>query len=64
MGVRRLFSRGGGKNFPGGARTYFLPKNNKKNTIFIKSLKTFLFLAGLALPSRRPCFDEKLVHTL
>jgi len=44
MGVRRLFSRGG-QNFPGGgAKTYYLPKNAPKHTIFFqKSRKTFYF---------------------
>jgi len=33
MGVRRLFSRGG-QNFPGGAKTYYLPKKTPKNILF------------------------------
>ncbi len=37
MGVRRLFSRGGQK-YPRGARTYFSPNNNKKDTIFHKKV--------------------------
>jgi hypothetical protein len=33
------FFPGEGKNFPGGgARTYFLPKNNIKDTIFPKKV--------------------------
>jgi hypothetical protein len=40
MGVRRLFSRGGQKF----SRTYFLPKNNEKDTIFPqKRIKTYYF---------------------
>ncbi len=38
-GVRRLFSRGG-QNFPGeGAKTYYLPKNTWKDTIFVKKVQ-------------------------
>ena len=33
MGVRRLFSRGG-QNFPGGAKTYYLPKKHPKRYYF------------------------------
>jgi len=36
MGVRRLFSRGG-QNFPGGAKTYYLP---------LKHLKTYFGRPG------------------
>jgi hypothetical protein len=60
------FFPGEGKNFPGGARTYFLPKKQRKRYYFSqKSLKTYYFwpaLAGqggqeppLALPCGRPC---------
>jgi len=46
MGVRRLFSRGG-QNFPGGAKTYYLPKNAKIHTIFFqKSQKKHTILVG------------------
>jgi hypothetical protein len=39
MGVRRLFFPGEGKKFPGGAaKTFFLPKNSKKVTIFPKKV--------------------------
>jgi hypothetical protein len=42
------FFPGEGKNFAGGARTYFLPKNNKKRYYFFsKKSKNILFLAGL-----------------
>jgi len=42
-GVRRLFSRGG-QNFPGGAKTQYLPKKHQKDTIFLKkSQKTYYF---------------------
>jgi len=57
MGVRRLFSRGG-QNFPGGAKTYYLPKKHQKHTIFLqKSQKTYYFgwpgggVKGPLLPS-------------
>ncbi len=64
MGVRRLFSRGGQK-FSRGARTYFLPKKQRKRYYFPKKSRNRLFLAGLgrpgggqepplALPSGRP----------
>ncbi len=47
MGVPRLFSRDWGKHFPGGAKTYFLPKNTKKRTIFLKkSPKHTIFNRG------------------
>jgi hypothetical protein len=48
MGVSRLFPRGGQK-FSMGAKTYFLPKRNKKETIFFqKNLKTYIFWPALA----------------
>jgi hypothetical protein len=60
MGVRRLFSRGGQKF----SRTYFLPKNNEKDTIFPpKRIKTYYFwparmgggaIAPLCPPLRTP----------
>jgi hypothetical protein len=52
-----FFPGGGGKIFPGEARTYFLPKNNKKTYYFSpKSLKTYYFWPALAplAPLRTP----------
>jgi len=43
------FFPGEGKNFPRGARTYFLPKKQQKRYYFSqKSLKTYYFLPALA----------------
>jgi hypothetical protein len=43
-----------GKNFPG-ARTYFLPKKQRKRYYFSqKKSKNILFLAGLGPPLRTP----------
>ncbi len=50
MGVRR---EGEGKNFPEGAITYFLPKNNKKDTIFLKKVYEHTFF-GRPVVSRAP----------
>jgi hypothetical protein len=51
------FFPGEGKNFPGGARTYFLPKKQRKRYYFSqKKSKNILFLAGLGRPEggKRP----------
>jgi hypothetical protein len=41
------FFPGEGKNFSDGAKTSFLPKNNKKDTIFFKKIiKTYYFWRG------------------
>jgi hypothetical protein len=48
MGVRKLFSREG-KKFPGGVKTYFLPKKQHKINYFSqKSLKTYYFWPAFA----------------
>jgi len=63
MGVPRLFSRGGGQNFPGGSKTYYLPKKCLKTYYFhSKKSKNILFwpakgggqVPPLPLPCRRP----------
>jgi len=67
MGVRRLFSRGG-QNFPGGAKTYYLPKKHLKTYYFpLKKSKTYYFgrpggVKGPLLPSpadAHACFFDK-----
>jgi hypothetical protein len=67
------FFPGEGKNFPGGTRTYFLPKRQRKRYYFSpKSLKTYYFwlaLAGqgggarapLTLPCGRPWVCVKAI---
>jgi hypothetical protein len=47
-----------GKNFPGGARTFFLPKKRQKILFFPKKSKNILFLTGLGRPegARAPPF--------
>jgi hypothetical protein len=53
MGVSRLFSRGGQK-FSREARTYFLPKKQRKRYYFFpKKSKNIQFLAGLGRPGGR-----------
>ncbi len=34
---------GEGNNFPGGAKTYFLPKNNKNTIFYKKNIKTYYY---------------------
>jgi hypothetical protein len=67
------FFPGEGKNFPGGARTYFLPKKATSKILFFpKKSKNILFLAGLgrqrgggaraplALPCGRSCHQTNV----
>jgi hypothetical protein len=55
------FFPGEGKNFPGGgARTYFLPKKQRKRYYFSeKSLKTILLMAGLGPADAHGWGDRK-----
>ncbi len=64
-GRPQTFFQGTAKIFQEGARTYFLPKKQRKRYYFSqKSLKTFLFLAGQGdksppcLPCGRPCIAD------
>jgi len=64
MGVRRLFSRED-KIFQGGrAKTYIMPKNTKKDNIFLKKVKNILFwpvrCKGPLLPSPVNAHDKTM----
>jgi hypothetical protein len=54
-GRPQTFFQGRAKIFPGGARTYFLPKKMKKILIFPKKSENILFLVLADRQEPTPC---------